>query len=111
MIKVQFTVLDEFFEEAFKIVKARVMRVTVLQELIAENPAPLLCFNAVAGLVNTEGQIVELLWRRAAAIVGNDGEEEAYRRAEEAAQQIRVRAKQLGFEIRAGRYVSAEDGQ
>lgn len=103
MIAVQFLDVDEFFAEIEGQTTSEqhdVLRVCVLRML--SSYSPLYFFIVVAGVINDVGHLVELRFQP------TEDPTQSHRKAIELAEQIRVRARDLGFDVRSGRYLESE---
>lgn len=112
MIAVRFNNVEEFCGELEQIASAKhgdVLRVCVLHQKDPHYPLHML--TVLAGVVNDCGHIVELQkycgqvasWE----LVGQD--QAAVKYANETAAEVRKRGAELGFEVRDGRYLQAEE--
>jgi hypothetical protein len=103
VIKVKFTDVEQFFGEVMQTVDAHILRVDVVR--IPTDKRDLVLFEVVAGLVNEQAQIVELVLSCGSTSPGSDGATRAHALVNE----IRTRASDLGFNVRAGRFLAAEN--
>jgi len=108
MICAQFNDVEEFFEDVWPQPSAEngdVMRVCVVRTRSSQ--FPIFLFTVVAGVINDCAHLIELRQYCGDAVPGDENAT-GPKAADKLADEIRKRAKDLGFDVRAGRYLEAE---